>query len=336
MAAVTTPLIQEQATSHRPETVSVVVCANTEERWDDIAGGIRSLSGQTHIPEQVVLVIDYNDDLLEKSANSYASPFGDTGGMRIDVVTNTSDRGLCGARNSGLTWCDGDVVTFLDADTRIGDPRWIATMLGAYIDSSVAGVGGGAIPNWSGLAPPEWFPSEFGWVVGCSYLGLPREPAHVRNFMSCNMSFRREVFEWVGGFPEVTGRADEKPVRCEETEYCVRLQRRFPGARLVFDPGLNVFRRVSPLHRGFKYFRSRCWSEGKSKARIAREVGTRFGLAAEGIYGTKVLPMGVLRGMGEGMRGQLNGFRRAGAIALGAIWTTAGYARGRVGRTTAA
>lgn len=333
MAAVTTSLIEDYPTTHRPTTVSVVVCANTEERWNDLAAGIGSLADQTHVPEQVVLVIDHDDDLLERAADVFAGPFGSTRAMRIDVVANTEGKGVSGARNTGVSWCDRDVVTFLDDDTRIGDPRWIAMMLSVYADSDVAGVGGGATPNWSGVEQPAWFPPEFGWVVGCSYVGLPNGPEDVRNFIGCNMSFRREVFDTLGGFSP-GGRNPIGPARCQETEYCIRLHRRFPEARLVFDPALNVFHRVPPRRREFDYFRSRCWSEGVSKATVAREMGAHDGLATERAYSSRALPMGVLRGVGQGLRGDLNGFRRAGAIVLGALLVAAGYARGLVGPFT--
>ena len=47
---------------------------------------------------------------------------------------------------------------------------------------------------------------ELDWIVGCTYTGQPTEQAEVRNLMGCNMSFRREVFERVGGFAEEIGR----------------------------------------------------------------------------------------------------------------------------------
>lgn len=336
MTATVTAPQYSAPTSKQPSTVSVIVCAYTDERWDDIARGIESLRTQTHRPEQIVLVIDHNNELLEQAANTYASPFANTGGMRIDVVANTLSRGLSGARNSGVQWCDGDVIAFLDDDARAGDAGWIEAMVEQYRDPLVAGVGGGATPNWDGQTQPGWFPQEFGWVIGCSYTGLPTAADEVRNFIGCNMSFRREVFETIGGFTDGIGRVGKKPVGCEETEYCIRLRQRYPRARLIFDPRLDVFHRVSPDRREFKYFRSRCWSEGLSKAVVTRNVGAQDGLASERAYTTKVLPTGVVRGLGNGLRGRTDGFKRAGAIVIGLLWTAAGYARGRLARSTAA
>ena len=312
-----------------PTTISVIVCAYTNERWRDILRGVDSLTRQTHPPEQIVLVIDHNDNLLEKAADHFADP-----DQNVLVVSNHLARGLSGARNSGVSWCDYEVVAFLDDDAAAGDPYWIATMLEDYRDPDVAGVGGGATPNWDGSERPEWFPDEFGWVIGCSYIGLPTEIGEVRNFIGCNMSIRREVFHEIGGFTDGIGRVGKKPVGCEETEYCIRLRQRWPLARLVFDPDLDVHHRVSPDRREFSYFRTRCWSEGLSKAVVARNVGAADGLASERTYTTRVLPLGVLRGIGQGLRGRWAGFQRAGAIVLGLAWTTAGYIRGRLARTT--
>lgn len=330
MAAVAIPMLDSELV-HTPQTISVIVCAYTDERWDDIVAGIESLEAQTLRPNQIVLVIDHNDELLERTANYMAERDSD---IRIDVVTNTLQRGLSGARNSGVSWSDGDVIAFLDDDARAGDVYWIATMMEDYTDPTVAGVGGGATPNWDGLEPPAWFPKEFGWVIGCSYTGLPADAEEVRSFIGCNMSFRREVFDEIGGFCDGIG--GKKPMGREETEYCIRLHQRFASARLVFDPDLDVYHRVSPDRREFKYFRTRCWNEGLSKAVVARRVGARGGLASERGYTTKVLRRGVLRGLGDGLRGRVGGFQRAGAIVIGLLWTTAGYSRGRIARTTSA
>src|SRR5439155_54307 len=75
---------------------------------------------------------------------------------------------------------------------------------------------------------PTWHPPEFGWVVGCSYRGLPVEPAPVRNLIGCNMSMRRELFDAVGGFTHGIGRIGTIPLGCEETEWCIRVRQRFP------------------------------------------------------------------------------------------------------------
>ena len=61
-----------------PRSLSVVLCAYTLERWDDICAAVESLRVQTHPVAQVVLVADHNDELLARAwealAETDASP----------------------------------------------------------------------------------------------------------------------------------------------------------------------------------------------------------------------------------------------------------------------
>ena len=69
--------------------------------------------------------------------------------------------------------------------------------------------------------------------------------------------------------------------------------------------------------------------EGRSKALVSALVGSSDALASERLYATRVLPVGVGRGVADViLRRNAGGLSRAGAIVLGLGFTTAGYARG--------
>jgi glucosyl-dolichyl phosphate glucuronosyltransferase len=87
------------------------------------------------------------------------------------------------------------------------------------------------------------------------------------------MSFRREVFELVGGFTEWLGRLGARPLGCEETELAIRIRQRRPEARLLYDPAAVVHHHVPRQRARWRYFRSRCYAEGLSKAAVSRLVG---------------------------------------------------------------
>ncbi len=76
------------------------------------------------------------------------------------------------------------------------------------------------------------------------------------------------------------------------------------------------------------YFRSRCYSEGLSKAAVARLAGAGAGLSSERRYVTRTLPGGFGRGVADGLLGRRAGFARGAAILIGLAWTTAGYVVG--------
>lgn len=298
---------------------SVVVCAYTEKRWDDLRDAVASLRAQTLPPAEIIVVVDHNPALAARAAAELAG---------VAVVENTGRQGLSDARNSGLAAASGDVVAFLDDDAT-AEPGWLALLSEGYARPEVTGVGGFAEPEWA-AGRPSWFPREFDWVVGCTYLGMPATAAAVRNMVGCNMSFRREVFGAVGGFTAEIGRLGTRPVGCEETELCIRIGQAQPGAVIWFDPRAVVHHRV-PANRGtWAYFRSRCYAEGLSKAAVSARVGSGSALEAERAYTTRTLPRGVVKGLGDALRGRVSGLGRAGAIVAGVGITAVGYALGKL------
>lgn len=304
-----------------PTTLSVVVCAFTEARWSLLVACVESLEAQTPRPDEVIVVIDHCDALLEMARERF--------GGRAIVVPNRHPRGLSGGRNTGVELATSDVVAFIDDDAA-ARAEWAERLVAAY-GPDVAGVGGSAFPNWP-TERPSWFPVEFDWVVGCSWKGLPSERATVRNFIGANMSVRREALVAVGGFRDGIGRVGNKPVGCEETELCIRVQQRWPGVKLYYDPSVAVDHVVTEERLRAAYFFRRCWAEGMSKALVARAVGTRDGLASERTHAFKVIPAGIATALRRLGRGEVSAAKRALAICAGLLVTTAGYARGLVGR----
>jgi glucosyl-dolichyl phosphate glucuronosyltransferase len=297
---------------------SVVICAFTEDRWDDLTAAVGSVRGQGRHAHQIIVVIDHNEALLERALTTFTDAV---------VVPNAGKPGLSGARNTGVALATGDVVAFLDDDAR-ARPDWLARLLDSYGDPAVQGVGGAALPRWPASGRPRWFPPEFDWVVGCSYTGLPTGRAEVRNPIGAGMSIRRSAFEQVGGFSDGLGRIGSIPLGCEETEFGIRLRRDVPAAVVLYEPAAVVEHRVTPVRATWRYFRRRCFAEGLSKAVVARRVGKESALAAEKVYVTRALPHAIRRDLRSPAR-----WSRVGTIVLGVALTAAGYARGSVARS---
>ncbi len=298
-------------------SISVLICAYTEERWGDLVAAVDSVRRQTLLPLEIIVVIDHNPALLARAQAS----------LPATVIANTDERGLSGARNTGIAVARGDVIAFMDEDA-VAEPDWLRRLAAGYADPDVIGVGGAIVPRWL-AGQPAWFPDEFNWVVGCTYRGLPETTAPIRNLIGCNMSLRREVFSAVGLFRNGMGRIGVIPLGCEETELCIRASQHWRGGRFLYEPGARVHHAV-PARRGtVTYFRSRCYAEGLSKAQVARFVGAGDGLASERSYTLRTLPAGVLRGLADTIRrGEVGGLGRAAAIAGGLALTATGYGVG--------
>jgi GT2 family glycosyltransferase len=315
-----TTLAEPPSTVAAPVTVSVVICCYTMQRWRLLNRAVWSVRRQSMPPQQIIVVVDHCPDLLALARSEIDD---------VEIVANAHERGLSGARNTGLDVARGDVVAFLDDDA-MADGDWLEQLSTTYEqDPSVVGVGGAVTPQWAGGQRPRWFPSEYDWVVGCSYTGQPVEPAPVRNFIGANMSFRRRPVIDIGGFAAHLGRTSSRPSGCEETELCIRLAEKHPGAILQHLPAAAVTHYVSPERCRWSYFVSRCYAEGQSKATVASLTGRSPALRTEREYVRTVLPRGVRTALG-GVRRDPAGVPRAAAIVLGLLVTMAGYLVGTI------
>lgn len=301
-------------------TISVIICAYTADRWDDLVAAIESVQRQTLAPLEVILVIDHNPALLERVQRHAPAAV---------VVENTGVCGLSGARNSGTAVAGGQIMAFLDDDA-LASPDWLMSLSAGFSDPRVLGIGGPVLPLWS-EDPPAWLPEEFYWVVGCSYRGMPQTPATIRNPIGANMALRREIFDAVGGFRSEIGRVGGRPAGCEETELCIRARQYWPQGAFLYLPLASVLHRVPGARARWSYFCARCYAEGLSKATVARYVGPKDSLASERNYTLRTLPQGIRRGLTDALfHRDLAGLARAGTILVGLAITVAGYLVGSI------
>jgi GT2 family glycosyltransferase len=303
-------------------SASVVICAYTERRWDDLCAAVDSVRAQTVAPDEIVVIVDHNDALARRAAHHLRG---------VSVVAAEGAPGLSGARNMGVTVSTGDVVLFLDDDAR-ACPEWIERTLGAFADPDVIGVAGLVLPRWDPPGRPSWFPDALLWVVGCSYEGLPTATAPVRNPIGAVMAFRRGAFLLAGGFRCDLGRSGSRPAGCEETEFSLRLRLASPRSVIVLEPAARAEHRVSAERMRWAYLLTRCWHEGRSKRAVSRMAGRGAALESERAYVARVLPAAVAQGLWATARtGDPAGLLRAVAVLAGLTAAATGYLAQLVG-----
>ena len=299
-------------------SVTVVICCFSDERYDAVRDAIRSAENLDPPAAEVIVVVDHNPPLLDRLEGL---------GLDVRLISNSEKRGLSGARNSGIAVSSGDLVIFLDDDAE-ADPA----MLG-HLRSAVAGGALGSVaridPAWSGRRP-AWFPDEFLWVLGCTYLGLA--PGPVRNLIGAAMCVRRSVFERVGGFHDGLGRTHASlPLGCEETELCIRARRLVPGGLFIYEPAALCRHRISEQRATWHYFVHRCYAEGLSKAQLDAMSSSSDSLSSERSFVLWTLPKGVLLALGRGLfRLDPTGPAKAAAIGVGLSATVFGFLRGKL------
>ena len=137
-----------------------------------------------------------------------------------------SQRTLPGpARNLGVREAVGDILAFTDADC-VPERRWLEKMVHEQKESNCAAVGG-AVLNALPLNPVAWG----GYLLEFS----ERLPSFPKRFVeilpTCNVSYKRWIFERYGLFPE-----DIWP--SEDHIYSWHLMQ--SGESLLFNPNIQV------------------------------------------------------------------------------------------------
>ncbi len=294
---------------------SVVIAAYDLDRLSLLERAINSALAQGPDVE-VVLAVDNNRDLFGVARKRYP---------RITVVLNERERGASATRNTGSRAARGQILAFLDDDAE-AMPGWLENLaVPLRTDPSVIGVGGWVTPSWA-VSQPSWFPMEFGWVVGASYVGLPSTPGAIRNVWSGNMAVRKADFFRAGGFLEGFGKKGNSS-RPEDTELCLRMAAQHPGTRWWFAPAARIQHHVPPKRATVRFFLRRCVAEGAGKAKLADVAGRAEGLASERSYATRTLPLGVVRGFGQLLTGRGSGALRSLAIVAGLAAAVLGFVR---------
>jgi hypothetical protein len=310
-------------------SVSVVIPAWNWDRREELARCLRAIEAQTLAPAETIVVIDHNEKLLEWTRKSFP---------QVEAAANRHERGVVGARNTGVELAGGDVIVLTDDDTE-AEPTWIENLAFCFDDPDIVGVTGELIPNWAGAAP-RWFPTEFYWVFGCSYTGLPTEIAPVRNPIAANMAVRSRQLREVGGFRQ--GVAPQE-IRyrgviiagghaLEDTELGIRIGQRWPEMSWLYQPHATVRHAVTGEQSTLGYLVRRSFEEGSSKAHLAQTMGAQEGLSSERRYVSVVLPLGVARGIGQTLRGDRQGALRSGAIVVGLLSSGLGFLVGSLAR----
>lgn len=305
--------------------VSVIICAYTMDRYNDVLEAVDSVLQQSLKPHEVVVAVDHNEVLLEKLASELSSP--------VKVISNTGKQGLSDNRNEGIKAAAGDIVAFIDDDA-VADKDWLKKLTGHFERPDVAAVGGRAVPKWMDGDRPGWFPEELDWIIGCTYKGMPvTADKEIRNVIGCNMAFRKIVCEEVGYFKNEFGRIGKTQGVGEESELCIRIKRANPESTILYDDEAVIFHRVPSWRLSIKYLVQRSYNEGFYK-NLVNKVFKRLypdSLSTENSYLRYLVSTSILGRLAHFYR--RNNLLQACSIVISIIATGTGYMTGRLKST---
>ena len=300
---------------HSIPTVSVIICAYTQDRWSQLTKSVASIDDQIAPPIEIVVCIDHNEALLLKSKEHFAGRPAEA--VPLTVVANKYNGRLGSARNTAVEVARGELLAFLDDDAAAA-PDWLERLIAPYADKTVGAVGGAPVPVFE-TRRPRWFPYEFDWVFGCAYRGLPPTRAPLAHLIGANMSVRRSALQEIGGF-----HSDDH----DDMDMCHRIA--FARYTVLYEP-LAVVRHFVPADRTtWHYFWRRCYFVNRGKVAAFANMRDAAHLGAEVGFVVKIATKCVPAEIRNVIRGDPAGLVRAGAMMAGITLAGAGHMSGKL------
>ncbi len=175
------------------------------------------LAQETPLPYEVI-VADSSDDATPQIIRQR---YGER--VRLLRFSRRTDPGT--ARNAAIAQAQGDLLLFTDADC-IVPPDWAARMVQAHREQDCRIVGGSVVNG-----NPESLISWAGYLKEFSEYLPDARPGFVHSLPTCNISYRREVFQEYGGY-----QGDYYP----QEDYLFHWRLIKGGERIYFDPTIQV------------------------------------------------------------------------------------------------
>jgi GT2 family glycosyltransferase len=310
-------------TSHVPATATalsadVVICTYTLARWDVFARSVESVLAQEVTPQQLIIVVDHNDELLARCRQEWGVGSADSA-VEIVIAASQFPGRQGSSRNTALLLARAEIVSFLDDDA-VAAPDWLKRLLAVYTwRPGAVAVGGASRPNYGAPRPP-WFPPDFDWVFGCHYQSLPDRLAPVRRLIGTSMSVRREEMLAVGGF-----HADDY----DDMDLSHRIAHAHGPAAVLYEPRAEVHHHVPPERMTWSYYWRRCFYVNRNKVGAFADMGEGGNIRAELRFGAGVL-LTLIQALLAMVAGRPEQLRQALAAVLGLTLGGCGFVAGRV------
>jgi glucosyl-dolichyl phosphate glucuronosyltransferase len=325
--------------AHIGPTVSVIIPAYTMERWALLQESVASVCNQTSPPAEVIVPIDNNEELLKIGQSKWPGTASDTEvpvrviasefshaerDLSVYVSVQGAKRrfGAGQARNTAAEHAIGEILAFIDDDAA-AEATWIEELVKPYSDPAVLAVGGAPHPRYEGERP-LWFPSQFDWVFGCAYEGLPTTTSPFLRLIGANMSVRAEALKRVGGFHSID---------FDDMDMCHRVAALGGPASVVFTPSAIVRHYVPTQRTSWAHFWRKCFYVNREKVQAHREMGAASSFGPDVAFVVRTMTVGIISELRSVFRGDRHALLRIGAILVGV--TSAGMGN-VVGRASAA
>ena len=187
--------------------ISLIICTYNREKF--LGHALQSLTQQT-LPAKDFEILIINNNSTDRTPQISRDFMAAHPKLNVRYFVETS-QGLSYARNRGIKEALAPIITYMDDDAEAEDD-FLEQVL-SFFDTKpeTAGMGGKIIPKYEGSPPPWMNKYLYGFVTKVDY-GDRIFTYTGKNYPAgCNMTYRKELLERVGGFNEnLKWRADDK------------------------------------------------------------------------------------------------------------------------------
>ena len=207
--------------------ISIIIC--TYNRSDKLKNLLKSFQNMHDSGETLweLIVVDNNStDDTKHVADEFSRIFS----TNFRYFTERK-QGAAYARNKGFENSIGEIIAVIDDDC-IVDDAWLSALAREFASDSVLSVLGGRVELYDGKAKPVSIrPSRTREVFD--------SPDQLFSLIpGCNMAFRREVYERVGGFDTWFGPGARIPP-AEDVDFIYRAYK--AGFKILYSPDVLVY-----------------------------------------------------------------------------------------------
>jgi len=174
-------------------------------------------------------------------------------------ATKEETKGKSSALNQGIGLARGEILIVVDDDVVV-HPRWMTAHWECYRVSEFGAVQGRVLPG----VDPQGRPADPNRLreYNIPIIDYGDKMREIRGLTGSNISFKRAVFEKVGGFDTRLGPGAAG--FSEDTEYSIRIRQ--AGFKIGYTPDAVVYHELSPARYGREYNRKVEYRKGLSRS----------------------------------------------------------------------
>lgn len=245
--------------------ISVIICTFNRDRVFEATVNSFLNCDTDGIEHELLLVDNNSTDKTKEIGERFAARYP----CRIHYM-NEPSQGHPYAKNRGISESNGEIIAFADDDVFFSNSWLKAIASGFNRHINISCIGGRVTPYFEN-SRPCWIDDSLLCMYGTTQYGDHEKELRPPEIpIGCNMAFRRDIFEKIGGFHSSLGRKPGKLLSNDENHFLNSFSD--AGFKTLYLPDAQVYHRIPVARTTRKWVLSRFYWQGISDI-VMRQIG---------------------------------------------------------------